>query len=550
MYEIYYNNSILYYPGDKEFSVSEAALNQSVGESGQFNMTIPPNNPLFDSILERQAISIMRDGKEFWNGDIREISTNFVNQKTIYCLEDLAYLGEVIKYAHSVEKSYTQYFTELLTEYNSKVGPDKQFKVGYILKKPNIVQTFTFETMSILEILRAIAGDDYYVRVRRINGERYIDIVNLENYSGGAVNEQSVTFGDNMMDFVKESNTSWLLSAILPVGAETGTETIEGIQDRVTIESVNAGSKILINATAASRYGYIEKLVEFKDVISPSELKELAETYLRENSQPRLTMDISAVDLSTISNVDSYNLGDLIHIDCVPFGINQNVSLCDLEIDLMDPSNNQLTLSSYVERKSFTDIQNQITAEVEKIPTKAEFLEAAKKNAMNIITGTEGGYVHFIMNPQNIITDIVILNAETDELATRKWVFNSGGLGHFVKENGTWSSVNVAMTMDGAIVADMITSGILASIQIQGCDISTINGGRFYSPSNGQGSTLISGGRIVINNTADAFLQIQNANNPRHYVTFGAERWTVAREDEGYYVQFDPKKLADLASRA
>lgn len=467
MYEINYNDTTLYYPGDKECCVSEAVLNTKVGDSGEFNSLIPPNNPLYNTLTERQIITIYQDGEEFWRGDIREISTNFRGMRSIYCLEDLAFLGEVVKYAHSETKTYEQYFVDLLTEYNARVNPEKRFNIGYILKNPNTVHTFEYETMSILELLRA-AADDYYVRVRRMGGKRYIDIVDLKTYNAGTVNNQHIRFGDNMMDFVKESNTSWLLTAIMPVGAELETETIENIPDRVTIESVNGGSKILVNSTAEGKYGYIEKYVEFENIESPSELKDLAETYLKENSQPRLTMQIQAVDLSTIENVDSYRLGDIIHITCEPFDIDQDVSLCELEIDLLDPSRNSLTLSSAVERRSFTEIQNKISEEVKKIPAKSEVLSAAKKNASSLINGNgTNGHVVLHENDDGVIYEILIMDTPDINTATKLWRWNQKGLGYADHKDasGEWD-FGLAMTMEGKIVADYITTGSLIGLEI------------------------------------------------------------------------------------
>lgn len=468
MYTINYNDTILYYPGDKEYCVSEAVLGTKVGESGELNFVLPPNNPLYRTLNERQIITIFQDDEEFWRGDVREITTSFNGLKSIYCLEDLAFLGEVIKYAHSEIKTREQYFIDLLNEYNSKVNEEKRFYIGYILKNSQLVQTFEHETMSILENLRLLAGEDQYVRVRRMNGKRYVDIVDLKNYNNGSVNDQLVRFGENMMDFVKESNTSWLLSSILPLGAELDTQTIENVADRVTIESVNQGSKVLVNNTAVASYGYIEKLVEFDDITDPTELKELAEQYLRENSQPRLTMEVQAVDLSTISQTDCYRLGDLIHIECEPFGIDQDVSLTELEIDLLDPSRNNLTLSSAVESKTFTSIQNKISAEVKKIPAKSEVLTAAKKNVSALINSNgTNGYVVLHENDEGVVYEILIMDKPDINTATKMWRWNQNGLGFADSkdENGEWE-FDLAMTIDGQIVADFITAGKLVGIEI------------------------------------------------------------------------------------
>ena len=466
MYNIRYdNNSDLYFPGDREYSLVEAKLSQKVGSSGELNITMASDNPLTNIVAERKLVTIYKNDKEYWRGDIRESHSNFLNQKSLVCIEDLAFLGEVIKFAHSVEMTYEQYFQMLLAEYNSKVNSERQFDIGYITKTPGKSRKFTYDTQSYLELLRAIA-DDYYVRVRRTDGKRYIDIVSLEEY--GKSNNQPIVFGENLNDFVKETNTSWLLTAILPLGEELETETIPGITDRVTIESVNEGSKVLVNQTAVERYGYIEKIIEFSSTSNPESLKSQAEGYLARNAQPRISMEVKAVDLSWVENVDSYELGDLIPIKSEPYGIDQNISLCELGTNILDPTDNDLTLSSTVARRSFTDIQNDIAAEIEELPSKSEILNASKNNMLKILNGNDGGYVSFITNEEKTaIEEIVITDQPTIEASIKMWKWNLSGLGYMYRSTPgdeaiyPWTDLGVAMTMDGSIVASFITAGTL-----------------------------------------------------------------------------------------
>ena len=469
MYELRKVNEQIFFPGDKEYTMHEAKLKQQIGTSGELTFTVPRTNPNIDNISERNIITLYKKGSEYWRGDVRETSTNFLGSRTFYCIEDLAFLGEVIKYAHSVTATYSQYFINLLNEYNSKVNDDRKFSIGYIQRTPSASRKFEFETMSILELLRNIAGDDYYVRVRRENGQRYIDIVSLSNF--GKSNNQPIEFGENLMDFVKESNTSWLLTAIMPLGEELESETIPGIVDRVTIETVNAGSKVIINNDAKNRYGYIEKIINFSSTKDPVTLKKQAEDYLARNSQPRLTMEIKAIDLSWVENVDSFSLGDTINTICEPFGINQNVNLCEIEENLLDPSQNIFTLSSTVERRTLTDIQNEFMSELEDIPSKSEVLIAAKNNALKLLDGNQGGYVTFKFNTNNTaIESILITDQPKEENSYKKWVWNLSGLGYMSRKNITdaWTDLGLALTMNGEIVADFVTTGQMLADRVQG----------------------------------------------------------------------------------
>lgn len=540
------NNSILYYPADKECVIYETNLSLSVGTSGTFEFKIPTTNPLYNEIKQGSIVTILRDDEEMWRGEIHETTKDSFGNMDVYCVEDLAWLGmEYMQPTQILAETYAQRFQNAINTYNEhQVGTERTFEIGYITNVNN-AENCNWSTQyewSILDSIReCIAKDTGYVRVRRQNGKRYIDIVRLVDY--GIQATQPIRFAQNLLNYVEEMNMDNFTNVIYPYGKETDVQLYEGTNQRLE-------GTVIADEDSIGKYGRHARTVCF-ETDNLETLNNLARAYITRYSQPQLRFELNAIDLADLGTEQHFNVGDSIRVVAEPFGIDQWIYLTEQTIDLQDLSKSTFTLSSYVVRNRTLTEQTLGTQEaVEDIPSKASFLDAAKKNALELLNGVDGGYVTFVTNQNDQIVELQISNNMDKDQATKKWVWNLGGLGFEEKdEEGNWQ-VKDAMTMDGSIVADRITSGILKSIQVQGCDISTINGGRFYSPSNGQGSTLISGGRIIINNTADAFLQIQNANNPSHYVTLGAETWTVAREDQGYYVQFDPKKLADLASRA
>ena len=84
-------------------------------------------------------------------------------------------------------------------------------------------------------------------------------------------------------------------------------------------------------------------------------------------------------------------------------------------------------------------------------------LRAAIANATSLITGHSGGYVVF--NPAERPQEILILDRPKLEEAVHVWRWNSGGLGY--SSTGYDGTYALAMTMDGAIVADFISVGTL-----------------------------------------------------------------------------------------
>lgn len=131
--------------------------------------------------------------------------------------------------------------------------------------------------------------------------------------------------------------------------------------------------------------------------------------------------------------------------------------------------------SSYVPPASFTPRQAQ-ALERARASTTAE-IGTAVDNATRQITGAAGGYVRFIYDANNILTEIVIMDTDDIDTATKVWRWNSGGFGY--SSTGYAGPYTTAITQDGSIVADFITSGEMSAERISGGtlkSLSTVSG--------------------------------------------------------------------------
>ena len=67
MYKVKMDGQIPYYPGDKEAVLVNPILNLQAGYAGTFESTIPPNNPLYSKIRNRNSmVSVFQDSKEIF----------------------------------------------------------------------------------------------------------------------------------------------------------------------------------------------------------------------------------------------------------------------------------------------------------------------------------------------------------------------------------------------------------------------------------------------------------------------------------------------------
>ena len=531
MWQVNIGDKILYYPANDTYAIYDTKLNEEVGSAGEFTFKVPPQNPLYSDLTTGALITILKNGVEYWRGEIKEITVDFAKVADVYCLEDLSFLDdEFLLPAQITTETFAQRFQAAIAAYNSNRSADRQFTAGYItnVTSTNLCNWTTEYDMSILDDLReCIAGEDGYLRVRRSTTggvvTRYIDIVRLADY--GVPATQTIEYGYNLLDYVKESDYENLTNVLTPYGAELESEVYEGYSARL------AGTPIQ-NNDSITAFGRHAKAVVF-DTDDLTTLNNLAAAYLSRYSQPQLTMEVDAVDLSAIENVSEINVGDSVHIISRPFAVDQWIYLTKIERDLQNIDRNKITLSATVRTGRTLTSQSQSTAQaIKNLPSKSSILDAAKKNALALLNGVEGGYVKFQTDANDNIIELTIQNAENDANVTKRWRWNLGGLGYQERASAAddWNLYppETAMTMDGGIVANFITSGTMSCDRLNGGTINgqeiqggNIKGTHILSEANGT-KVDINGGQLVVYDSAASYLHVYRNGDSSKYLCLGS----------------------------
>ena len=543
MWQVNIGNSILYYPGSEDATIYDTNLNEECGLAGEFTFKVPPTNPLYSSLVNGALVTILKDKKEYWRGEISDIKIDFAKVAEVYCLEDLAWLGdEFLAPVLITNETFAQRFQSVISSYNANRSADRQFTAGYINNRTSsaLCRWATEYEWSILDSLRhLICGNDGYVRVRRVTSSgvvtRYIDIVSLDTY--GVAASQPIEYGYNLLNYVKDSDYGNLTNVLTPYGDTLeNSEVYDGYSARL------AGTTIT-NADSVNAYGRHAKAVVFDGVTNVDSLNALASSYLSRYCQPQLTMEVSAVDLAEVGEADSFNIGDSIRVIAKPFAVDQRLYLTQIQRDIQNIDKNTITLSGHVTRRSLTSQMLSVTDAIEDLPSESDILKAAKRNALAMLLDeTQGGYVVYEYDSGNqYITAINICNARTIEASTKRWRWSQNGFGYMHRNNITdsWSNLEVAITIDGAIVANFITSGTLDASKatitnINASNINTgnlncdrLNGGTISGQNISGGTvrgTTITGSTININerfkvsDQGRAFIKTQGASSRDDYL--------------------------------
>lgn len=105
-------------------------------------------------------------------------------------------------------------------------------------------------------------------------------------------------------------------------------------------------------------------------------------------------------------------------------------------------------------------VAQEISSVNNSIRNTRSFMQIAISRATSLITGNQGGYVVlYDSNGDGEPDEILIMDTPSIFTATKVWRWNASGLGY--SSNGYAGPYATAITMDGSIVADFITTGSL-----------------------------------------------------------------------------------------
>ena len=477
MYKVLLDDSVLYYPGDDQCVIADAILKLKISQAGSFECIVPDINPLWNSIsLRNSMITVYKDNAEIFCGEVREIRKDAQNRKHIYAVGELAFLMDSIQpqYAYGT-LSPVQFLGEVLAAHNDQVESKKQFTRGIV----NVPAGFDAsakvtdwdDTLSAIrsQLINVLGGA---LRIRKVNGTRYLDYVTLESY--GSANTQGINFGENLLDYTEDITASDIATVVIPLGARLKDN--GGFEKRVTIETVNANKNYIKASNAViNAFGNVWKTVTFDGIESPATLKSAGQQWLTENQFENAKFTLSAVDLSNMdSSIDDMRLGDRIPCYAPPFGLNATIPIQEMKINLQDPGKDVITLGMTLKNRRMTvssqagNIGNDIRQAVHKKEMVIrEVIETEVSNIMAQFTGAEGGYKLSEFDDNGLWLRDLYMDAPIKTQATNVMEISMAGIrfstsGYQPANSSAWTS---AWTIGGAFCADFITTGtLLASI--------------------------------------------------------------------------------------
>ena len=324
--------------------------------------------------------------------------------------------------------------------------------------------------------------------------------------SRGADNGVTIVYGKNLTDAKQEKNIDAVYTHLCPYAIKTvNTYDDDGEIISQTEELVKLTENV-IALTAPGNIGHDRALImDFTDEFGDDE--EINETNLRTKanafisshdlSAPEVNLTVSFIQIwdtpeyENFAALERVKLCDTVTVRFEALGIDVKAKVIKTVYDSLNERYTSLTIGSA--RANLADTVININDRIEEDKKAAENdkrssdvdLHNAIIDATNKITGNAGGYV--VLSPANYPEEILIMNTNNKSTATKVWRWNASGLGY--SSTGYEGPFGIAITADGEIVADYITTGTLSAISISGCTISggtlNIGSGKFTVDSGG-----------------------------------------------------------------
>lgn len=518
MYSMYVNGTCFYDNGLPlpEYAVISPTLTKEVGAAGSLDFTLPPSNICYGDDENRYfevgkcEIVIKQEDEEIWRGRILTEESDFFAQRHFTVEGDLTYLNDtMVDFSGTNGRTPTKAYSstglstivhDLLVNHNNKVSLgnppfDKQFSEGGIYVPTGMsteVDYIEFGYENTLSALNKLAEMfELYLRTRKVQNGHVIDFIHKSMFT--KITSQAIEFGDNLLDFSKNFDSSEIITAVLIKGSEIESESADDLDHYVDISGVDAytwqsgdadtfknivhesGSLYLYNSAGIAATGWNETILELESndtttTFTSNKLCIFGSQFLQTSMLNKMQLEVSAVDFSTLGmDVDMLDIYKQVYISSEYHGVEDWVDITSVTINLDEPEKNSYKLGADRDY-SLTSVtvrnNNELQKKIESLPSTSSVLDAARQTAGSIIQSATSGKVTITNTGTN--TEALVISENNDYAQSRCWVFNVNGLGYWPEGYRSGQTPETAMTMNGEIVADRITTGSLNADRIKG----------------------------------------------------------------------------------
>lgn len=403
-------------------------------------------------------LTMPRGNKEIEIEQVIKVPTPKSEQLFRVYNSDIDMLGNQVFYARHIFYDLLDYFIE-----DTRPSGSGAFAISKILENTQFTGTSDITKQctayyQMMNPVKAILGaDNAFISVWGGELERDNFNVKMKNYIGED-RGVSIRYRKNLTGLRLQTDLSDVYTKIMPTGLQENGQTLLKLPEKY-VESPLIGNYTHIKTTRI-HYSNI-KIDEETSEAQALEMLRNAAAQEFENGldKPQITATVEFIPLQNteeykdFSVLESVYLGDTVRIFHEDLNIELSAKVIEYEFDALSKRYNKVILGNA--NPKYGDAQKQYVKQQKEETTTA--LEQAILNATQLITGNQGGYI--VMSPSEKPQEIFIMDTPDMNTARKVWRWNLSGLGY--SSTGVNGSFALAMTMDGAIVADFITVGTI-----------------------------------------------------------------------------------------
>jgi len=512
-------NTIIHSDGTDRISGGKVA--KSINAVDSFSFTIYPNNAGYDFLKPlTTAVKVYDEStdKDIFIGRVLKCPDSMDERglicRKVTCEGRLGWLYDSVQpYVEYKMVGISTVLSSFLSKHNSQVGADKRIEPGQVTVTASNNYTYTAnwdKTMDVIadKLIEKFGGE---IQLRDKDGKVYLDY--LENIGHGT--DTTIELAVNLKTISREVDETAVITRLYPLGAK-----LTDSEKRLTIGSVNGGKDYIEDSSLVAKYGVISGTQIWDDITLTSNLLSKGKEYLKSVNRAKVQYQITALDLSRIDkHIEQFELGCWYRVKNSLMGIDEDLRIVGISIDLDNPQASQLTFGD-----RFETLSGFMTAKTQSLQSaidNSEFrnrqvIDSKIENATKLITGAEGG--HVILDPSEKPQRILIMDTADINTCKACIQLNKNGLGFWKSSDGGSAKTGPytnAWTIDGNLVASFITALTLTGLKINNGSgtFSVSEDGTVVANRLSSKSADITGGTINLQTSSETTSAIQLSHN-------------------------------------
>lgn len=298
-----------------------------------------------------------------------------------------------------------------------------------------------------------------------------------------------IEYGKNLTALEQDEDNSGVYTALLPYAVYTS----EGAENETVVTLPEITLPIVTPEIVRAKTLILDFSDQFDGVVTEDALRAKANSYIKANPLGA-TIPTVKVSFEPLWKQPEYsallervNLCDTVTIRHSALGVSVSAMVIETVYDTLAERYKSISLGQ--SKSSMITTISEVQSTVDKVESTVgrfpKLLQTAIGKATGLITGQSGGYVVIHTAEENGQPyELLILDAPSIDEAVNVWRWNVGGLGF--SHNGYNGPYETAITADGQIVADFITSGSLVANIIKAGVIQSQDGSSYWDLESGE----------------------------------------------------------------